>query len=455
MKNQNTKSILKILAALTAAICLMTAAGIPAFAKTNEVKYETADFFGGFISCGNSRWTVKDGALTNGASGKDGRSVVAFDAALTGTESFKYEVVYSYTGYGVGLTFKTVDEDGYFGVETNGDQPNGKIYSMKRDPGWSIWQLSHVEINEKTDVYDLVFEWDASSKKAVISLNGTVYNTAEGYDAAELAGKVGFFTEDASVNITKAELTVGGNKQDLLGAIVMPGNGSGEWTITADGLVNYRNGDTDRAVAVFGIGIDGTKSFKYEAVYTYEGYGVGPAFKAVDQNGYYALETNVDNYVYSLKRTPDWSIWQLSHTNIEPKADTYDISFEWDASSRKAVITLNGTVYNTANDYDAAEIAGSLGFFTEGGAVAKVSALTLTVTEELPDDPTDDPATNEPAATDEPAATGEPVVTDEPAPKTSEPVPSTGDAALVPAVIVLASSALLLAAVFVTIKKRA
>jgi len=383
--------------------------------------HETSEFFGGFTSRGDSRWTIRDGALVNGAFGKAGRSVMAFDAQIDGTQSFKYEIVYSYSGYGVGLTFKTVDEDGYFAVETNCDQPNGKIYSLKRTPDWAIWQLAHVDIAEKTDTYDLVFEWNADTRAAEISLNGTKYNTAENYDATEIAGYVGVFAEDAAISVTKAELTVAGTKKDLLGAITLPANGSGEWTITSDGLCNYKSGEEDRAVAVFGLEVDGTKSFKYEAEYTYAGYGVGPTFKTVDANGYYGLETNIENYVYSMKRTPDWAIWQLSHTTIEPQTDTYKLSFEWDAATKQAVITLNGKVYNTAENYDATEIAGKLGFFTEGGAVATVRSLSLTVTEELPDDPTptDVPATNVPA-TDDSTAT------------TTDPIPATGDSAVLP-----------------------
>ncbi|MBO5076744.1 MAG: hypothetical protein J5584_04005 [Clostridia bacterium] len=418
----------RLLALLMVVICLSVLAILPASAKTSVTEHGTSEFFGGFTSRGDSRWTIKDGALVNGASGKAGRSVMAFDAQIDGTKSFKYEIVYSYSGYGVGLTFKTVDEDGYYAVETNGDQPNGKIYSLKRTPDWAIWQLSHVEIAEKTDTYDLVFEWNADTRAAEISLNGTKYNTAENYDATEIAGYVGVFTEDAAITVTKAELTVAGSKTDLLGAITLPANGSGEWTIIQDGLMNYRSGDGDRAVAVFGLEIDGTKSFKYEAEYTYAGYGVGPTFKTVDANGYYGLETNVDNYVYSMKRTPDWAIWQLNHTTIEPSADNYKLSFEWDAATQKAVIALNGKVYNTAEGYDATEIAGKLGFFTEGGAVATVRSLLLTVTEELPDDPTDPPQ----------ATTGPVDTTDEPAPATADPgVPSTGDINLLPLLIVV------------------
>ena len=412
----------RLLGLLLVVVCLSTLIILPAAAKSVETVHGTSEFFGGFTSCGDSRWTISDGALVNGAAGKAGRSVMAFDAQIDGTKSFKYEIVYSYSGYGVGLTFKTVDEDSYYAVETNFDQPNGKIYSIKRTPDWAIWQLSHVDIAEKTDTYDLIFEWNADTRAAEISLNGTKYNTAENYDASEIAGYVGVFTEDATISVTKAELTVSGTKTDLLGSITLPSNGSGEWTITADGLTNYKNGTEDRAVAVFGLEIDGTKSFKYEAEYTYAGYGVGPTFKTVDANGYYGLETNVDNYIYSMKRTPDWAIWQLSHTTIEPQADSYKLSFEWDALTKQAVITLNGNVYNTAEDYDAAEIAGNLGFFTEGAAVATVRSLSLTVTEEQPDDPTVQPAD----------PTGQPQATDGPAPATTEPAPSTGDIAVMP-----------------------
>ncbi|MBQ3868721.1 MAG: hypothetical protein II789_09305 [Clostridia bacterium] len=423
------KTFGRLFALLLAVICLSALIILPASAKSSVTVHGTPEFFGGFTSRGDSRWTLRDGALVNGAFGKAGRSVLAFDAQIDGTKSFKYEIVYSFSGYGVGLTFKTVDEDGYYAVETNADQPNGKIYSLKRTPDWAIWQLAHVEIAEKTDTYDLVFEWDADSRNAVISMNGTTYNTAENYDASEIAGYVGIFTEDAAISVTKAELTVEGSKTDLLGAITLPENGSGEWTITPDGLMNYKSGSENRAVAVFGLDIDGTRSFKYEAEYTYGGYGVGPTFKTVDENGYYGLETNVDNYVYSMKRTPDWAIWQLSHTPIDPQAETYKLSFEWDASTRQAVITLNGKVYNTAEDYDAAEIAGKLGFFTEGGAVATVKSLSLTLTEEVPDDPTDPPATQPPA-------------TDAPAEHTSEPVPVTGDFSVRP---VLAAALILIA----------
>ena len=83
----------RLLALLMVVICLSVLAILPASAKTSVTEHGTSEFFGGFTSRGDSRWTIKDGALVNGASGKAGRSVMAFDAQIDGTKSFKYDLI--------------------------------------------------------------------------------------------------------------------------------------------------------------------------------------------------------------------------------------------------------------------------------------------------------------------------------------------------------------------------
>lgn len=393
----------RVIAAFTACIMAILCFQISSFAQVTEHEQK---LIGGLKSTNGIVNITDDGVCLAGS-----RPTAAFDYEIDGTKSFKYEAVFQFTGHGAGITFKTVDHNNFYAVEVNQEQ---SLYGVRREESvgvaWENWQIGFTNLTEKgiTDVKDrpvkITYEYDANSKSAKAYVDGTLIASAEDFDAALLAGHIGVFSEDASVTFSSIEITVDGNKTNILENLpkYVRTNDHAVWENTDEGFVCSGG---SRPVVKFGASIDGTESFRYEVDYTFSGYGAGITFKTVDHDNFYGVEINQDGAIYSLKRTPDWSIWQLEHTSIGEAADLYKVVYSYDAQTKTAVISLNGNVYKTVEGYDASEISGDIGFFTED-ASAVIKRAVLVTYETVPDQSTPTPVP-EATPTTEPNATAD------------------------------------------------
>ncbi len=341
-------------------------------------------------------WVLTKEGYRNVAEGYEGRNTLQSNVVVDGTKSFTYELLASYSGYGLGLAFDVTDSKNFSAIEINRD--GGCNYPYRINNVWANYFDSTNPLTEEqknAEWKKMVFSYDAETQSAVFYLNDVLMMSIENIDVNRIKGNLGIMLENASVLVKKAVYTEAREPSDLETNLENWEAVSGTWTLRKEGYASESGG---RSFLKSDKKVDPSKSFVYEVELTrYTGYGVGFAF-GLDGDNYAGMEFNNDGH-FSLPYRLNGEYALLAGevvpmTEEQKAADTYQLRMEYNAASKTIKAYLNG-ILMCAVSVDPAKLAGNVGLFTEDGQAVYTKAI-FTETAENPE--SGDPGTVVPAA---------------------------------------------------------
>ncbi|MBO5076743.1 MAG: PT domain-containing protein [Clostridia bacterium] len=346
-----------------------------------------------WISVDGSQWSVTENGLTSdmksGIEDEPLKYLARTSQKIDGSKSFKYEVEFVIDGYGAGLSILTGSRTNFYAVEINKE---GHVYfPTVGSNGWSTYagygsELSADEVANFTGKHNILFEYDAGSRSATVTVDGQVRSENVNIPGKALGGSLGVYFEGCdSCYFTKAiytELGEGSDPVDFKDNIESNMEFEcvfGEAEYTAKGLGGAAGGANPKCLLKSNTVIDGNKSFKYEVAFTYEGYGAGLGFNVVNEQNYRAVEINMERHIYfPLMVEGNWSTFYANApdmTEEEAAAKEHTITFIYDASDWFAEVYVDGVIRQEIYDLDPEVIAGNLGLFFEGATTYYTKAV--------------------------------------------------------------------------------
>ena len=217
-------------------------------------------------------------------------------------------------------------------------------------------------------------------------------------------GHLGLYYEDGEVTYLKAKYTEKTNSGSSDTTNKTFDTNMGEWA-GADGAAwaettkgYFCTNSSGKHVAKSSIVIDGTQSFEYELVFSYNGHGAGIAFNVQDQANFAAVEISREARVYfPLLIEGEYSLFYndgTTQTAEQLNAAVHTLKFVYYAIDESAEVYLDGELMQEVWFDDVSVICGNLGVFFEDATVY-ITKATYTEIE----DPTPVPATPTPEAT--------------------------------------------------------
>ena len=151
-------------------------------------------------------YSAKGFGGTNG--GEKPQCLAKSNIVIDGTKSFKYEVTFSYSGYGAGMGFNVVDADNYAAVEINTE--SHVYFPLKIDGNWQTFYPNAPDLTEEDQArteHNIVFTFDAFDWYAEVYVDGQLYQEIYDLDPEVISGNLGLFFEGATTYYTKAIYT--------------------------------------------------------------------------------------------------------------------------------------------------------------------------------------------------------------------------------------------------------
>lgn len=161
---------------------------------------------GEWVSADGATWaeTSKGFFCTN----PGGRHAAKSSIVVDDTQSFEYEVVFSYSGYGAGIAFNVLDNQNLAAVEVN---HGGRVYfPMLVEGTYSEFYSEGTRQTEEqlnATEHTLKFVYFAMDEAAEVYLDGELMQEIWFDDPSVICGNLGVYYEDATVYITKATYT--------------------------------------------------------------------------------------------------------------------------------------------------------------------------------------------------------------------------------------------------------
>ena len=437
-----------------------------------------------WVAVDGSQWSLTESGFTSdmksGIEDEPLKYLARSSQKIDGSKSFRYEVEFVIDGYGAGLSILTGSRTNFYAVEINKE---GHVYfPTVGSGGWSTYApygtpLSSDEVAAFTGPHNIVFEFDAGSKTATVTVDGEVRCENVIIPSKALGGSLGVYFEGCnSCYFTKAvytELEGGTDPVDVKANIESNLEFEcvyGEADYTVKGYGGSAGGSNPKCLIKSDKTIDGSNSFKYEVTFSYDGYGAGMGFGVVSEQDYRAVEINIERHIY-FPMMVDGN-WQTFYENApdlteeEAASKEHTITFIYDATDWFAEVYVDGVIRQEIYDLDPEVISGSLGLFFEGATVYFTKAVytemeTKTAAPEQPTEaaaPTDAVQTNA-QQTNEPsnAPSAEPVATPDKASSDDQSEKNSGETGKILLIIggaALAAIAVVVVAVFVKKKKK-
>jgi hypothetical protein len=471
--NRKSFAVLSVMLAVMTAVTVLS--GI---ARGRTYAAEAASFetnLGDWIAVDGSQWSVTENGFTSdmksGIEDQPLKYLAKSGQKVDGSGSFKYEVEFVIDGYGAGLSLYTGSRTNFYAVEVNTE---GHVYfPTMSSGGWSTFapygtQLSAEEKEAFNGKHSMVFEYDAGTRTAKVTVDEVVRAENVTIPGKVMGGSLGVYFEGCnSCYFTKAVYTeIGGGQDPVDFKDYIESNLEfecvyGEAEYTAKGLGGSAGGANPKCLLRSNQVIDGTKSFKYEVTFSYDGYGAGMGFGVVDEQNYRAVEINVEKHVYfPLMTEGNWSTFYANApdlTDEEAAVKEHTITFVYDAADWFAEVYVDGVIRQEIYDLDPDVIAGNLGLFFEGATTFYTKAVytELETATRAPEEATDVPEATA-APTQAPTAAPTQAPTEAPAKATDEPAPGneTGKIILIIAVAAVLAVAVVVAAVLISKKKK-
>ena len=384
-------AVISVLLAVISALTLMSGLCVGRAYAVEQEAFETN--LSDWIAVDGSRWDVTENGFTSdmisGIEDEPLKYLAKSGQKVDGTRSFKYEVEFVIDGYGAGLSLYTGSRTNFYAVEVNKE---GHVYfPTMSSGGWSTFapygtQLSAEEIDAFNGKHNMVFEYDAVSRSAKVTVDGVVRSEGVTVPGKAMGGYLGVYFEGCnSCCFTKAvytELEGGQDPVDLKDNVESNLEFEcvyGEAEYTAKGLGGTAGGANPKCLIRSNQVIDGTKSFKYEVAYSCEGYGAGMGFGVIDEQNYRAVEINKEKHIYfPLMAEGNWSTFYANApdlTDEEASVKEHTITFIYDATDWFAEVYVDGVIRQEIYDLDPDVIAGNLGLFFEGATAFFTKAV--------------------------------------------------------------------------------
>ena len=423
--NKNSCALLAVLLAIAAALTVTTG-----MRSVNRAAAEASSPFetnlSDWVAVYGSQWSVTDSGFTSdmksGIEDEPLKYLARSSQKVDGSKSFKYEVEFVIDGYGAGLSISTGSRTNFYAVEIN--QEGHVYFPTVGSNGWSTYapygtQLSADEVAAFNGKHNVLLEYDAGSRSATVTVDGTVRSENVNIPSKALGGSLGVYFEGCnSCVFTKAvytELEGGSDPVDL--KQFFDSNMEfecvfGEMDYSAKGLGGSAGGENPKCLARSNVVVDGTKSFKYEVAFSYDGYGAGMGFGVVDEQNYRAVEINMERHIYfPLMVEGNWQTFYANApdmTEEEAAVKEHVITFVYDASDWFAEVYVDGVIRQEIYDLDPDVISGNLGLFFEGATTyySKAVYTELETATKAPEQATE--VTEPTAAAPTPAPTAEP-----------------------------------------------
>jgi len=406
--NKKNCAILMVLLMIVAAITI-TGGTRSMRCAASEVSTSFETNLSDWIAVDGSQWSITDSGFTSdmksGIEDEPLKYLARSSQKIDGTKSFKYEVEFVIDGYGAGLSIFTGSRTNFYAVEIN--QEGHVYFPTVGSNGWSTYapygtQLSADEVAAFNGKHNVLFEYDSGSRSATVTVDGLVRSENVNIPSKALGGSLGVYFEGCnSCVFTKAvytELEAGSDPVDLKQYF----NSNmefecvfGEMDYSAKGLGGSAGGENPKCLAKSNVIVDGTKSFKYEVAFSYDGYGAGMGFGVVDEQNYRAVEINVERHIYfPLMIEGNWQTFYPNApdmTEEEAAVKEHEITFIYDAAEWYAEVYVDGVIRQEIYDLDPDVISGNLGLFFEGATTYFTKAVytELETATKVPEQPTE------------------------------------------------------------------